>query len=730
MGGISSIEIECAKPLDVRDITTVRAGKGEVRRLRQLMRISSESQWPISLLTDAQLDRLEKTLIARDPAPRERLAERLQREIAARRQKEAQAYKASKSGVAPETVLSPGQVLLGGIAGKPSPPPMSEQEQEEHLDKLLGRKLRTAQRGPRASTGRRSRRAPPRKSSLRLRNRSQRDEDGSEEWDRGRSSRPEAIISDHAKLIMADAAAVAIRAARDALSVATEQYNASMRKRRTLEEAERRKKEAKKMGRLRIMVAKKRAMMRQNKINEERRKEADETRMAAEKAQQHRAKEKRQQAQSASKPLRSNLRVQAPAGRKGLVSIALDVRRPWSQMLLRGDRTIECRSYPIPQSSIGHQMLILETMPSPLFWKSKDAGVVPDETSGKFVGCLVFESCREYLSHQQWEADCGSHRVDPAATVGNFGWDESKPMFGWVVAPGSITIFSTPVDPRTYGLTRQFRSIFHLAALLDMDSPEHAHIPRGPTRKVAQSATQSSNVSGLPQIEDEAGGAARETDSTEFQRTEPDAFLKKIHEVFNLAEHEKGQLEESALKSILTQALAINVGGSGRRKTKRIRRGTEMARLCFERSDVDMSGDVDFHEFAEFVLTLVHGVFNSLDTRRTNAVSFQNLKVLMTYVLGESMGVLQDHELKYSAKSRDSILLSRLKAMNIQEGDGDISRSKCIDLVYQKGHVISVAIFHSLLQPAVRNVLWRRAKMDAYADVQHLHQCIKRLGLL
>ena len=112
--------------------------------------------------------------------------------------------------------------------------------------------------------------------------------------------------------------------------------------------------------------------------------------------------------------------------------IGLNVRSPWSTLLINGQKTVETRSYRLPQRLEGVELALIETPGKSAKFKSR------------IIGKITFSSCVQYSSKEEWESDESRHKVDINDRL--YGWKD-KPKFGWVVK--SVNKFKNPVDPPT-----------------------------------------------------------------------------------------------------------------------------------------------------------------------------------------------------------------------------------------------------------------------------------------
>jgi len=110
--------------------------------------------------------------------------------------------------------------------------------------------------------------------------------------------------------------------------------------------------------------------------------------------------------------------------------IGLNIQTPWSTLLINGQKTVETRSYRLPQRLEGVELALIETPGKSAKFKSR------------IIGTITFSSCFQYSSKEQWQDDNSRHKVDINDSL--YGWKD-KPKFGWIVQ--SVKKFKKPVDP-------------------------------------------------------------------------------------------------------------------------------------------------------------------------------------------------------------------------------------------------------------------------------------------
>ncbi|MGZ3797670.1 MAG: hypothetical protein ACXVB1_14965 [Pseudobdellovibrionaceae bacterium] len=108
--------------------------------------------------------------------------------------------------------------------------------------------------------------------------------------------------------------------------------------------------------------------------------------------------------------------------------IGINIQYPISRLILDGSKTIETRTYPIPNAYVGQEMVIIETPGKHGDFKAR------------LVGTVIFGECFKYPNKKDFYQDTLKHRVDPDS---EWKWVDGNPKWGWVVT--SVTSFSKPL---------------------------------------------------------------------------------------------------------------------------------------------------------------------------------------------------------------------------------------------------------------------------------------------
>lgn len=108
----------------------------------------------------------------------------------------------------------------------------------------------------------------------------------------------------------------------------------------------------------------------------------------------------------------------------------INIQTPWSELLINGDKSVETRSYPLPEKYVGEELALIETPGRYGRFKAR------------IIGTITFSHSFKYPDQRAWQDDYNRHCVvvdDPI-----YNWKDDKPKYGWVV--GRVKKFKNPVD--------------------------------------------------------------------------------------------------------------------------------------------------------------------------------------------------------------------------------------------------------------------------------------------
>jgi len=115
----------------------------------------------------------------------------------------------------------------------------------------------------------------------------------------------------------------------------------------------------------------------------------------------------------------------------------LNIQSPWSSLLINGEKSVETRSYVLPERYEGVELALIETPGKYGQFKSR------------IIGTITFSHSFKYPDKQSWIDDYNRHKVKELDKF--YSWNPAKPKCGWVVS--DIVKFHEPVNaPQRKGI--------------------------------------------------------------------------------------------------------------------------------------------------------------------------------------------------------------------------------------------------------------------------------------
>lgn len=112
----------------------------------------------------------------------------------------------------------------------------------------------------------------------------------------------------------------------------------------------------------------------------------------------------------------------------------INIQWPISELIIDGSKTIETRTYPIPEKYLNEEMLLIETP-----GKSGDF-------KARIRAIIKFKRCFQYKSKTEFYKDFDKHCVEKGSI-----WDwRDKSKWGWEVEV--IKILKTPQPVKKHGI--------------------------------------------------------------------------------------------------------------------------------------------------------------------------------------------------------------------------------------------------------------------------------------
>ena len=111
----------------------------------------------------------------------------------------------------------------------------------------------------------------------------------------------------------------------------------------------------------------------------------------------------------------------------------INIQFPISRLILSGEKTVETRTYPIPEHYIGRELAIIET-------PGRDG-----DFEARIVGTVIFSGCFAYQSKAKFYADAQRHHVSADSP---WCWNDEKPKWGWEISKMTKLKKSVPAPKR------------------------------------------------------------------------------------------------------------------------------------------------------------------------------------------------------------------------------------------------------------------------------------------
>ena len=110
----------------------------------------------------------------------------------------------------------------------------------------------------------------------------------------------------------------------------------------------------------------------------------------------------------------------------------LNIQTPWSELLINEVKSVETRSYPLPEKYVGEELALIETPGRYGRFKAR------------IIGTIIFSHSFKYPDQRAWQDDYNRHCVAVDDPI--YNWKDDKPKYGWVVS--KVTKFDKPLDIR------------------------------------------------------------------------------------------------------------------------------------------------------------------------------------------------------------------------------------------------------------------------------------------
>jgi len=113
----------------------------------------------------------------------------------------------------------------------------------------------------------------------------------------------------------------------------------------------------------------------------------------------------------------------------------INIQWPISELILSGEKTVETRTYGIPEKYLNEPMVLIETPGKQGKFKAR------------IVAVIKFTNCFKYTSKTAFYKDVDRHKVEKGSM---WAWDPEKPKWGWEVE--IIKTFKPKAAPSKKGI--------------------------------------------------------------------------------------------------------------------------------------------------------------------------------------------------------------------------------------------------------------------------------------
>lgn len=120
----------------------------------------------------------------------------------------------------------------------------------------------------------------------------------------------------------------------------------------------------------------------------------------------------------------------------------INVQAPWASLLLEEKKSIETRTYPLPEKYVKQDLWLIET-PGRL-----------GQFKARVIGVIKFSGFKQYNSLAEFQDDFDLHLVRPDDP--NYAWRNGVAKYGWIVEQvRPVDIFTAPT-PRGIVYSKPF----------------------------------------------------------------------------------------------------------------------------------------------------------------------------------------------------------------------------------------------------------------------------------
>lgn len=121
----------------------------------------------------------------------------------------------------------------------------------------------------------------------------------------------------------------------------------------------------------------------------------------------------------------------------------LEVQAPFSRLILSGKKSIETRSYQLPEDLLHTSIVLCESAPGLAGVSTLSDSVIESQPGLLLIGEIYVSHSKEYTSQEEWDEDRECHQV-PSDSAYEWTPTEIGRRYGWYIE--RVTVYSKPLS--------------------------------------------------------------------------------------------------------------------------------------------------------------------------------------------------------------------------------------------------------------------------------------------
>ena len=125
------------------------------------------------------------------------------------------------------------------------------------------------------------------------------------------------------------------------------------------------------------------------------------------------------------------------------VKYVLEVQAPFSRLILSGEKSIETRSYQLPEDLLHTSIVLCESAPGLDGVSGLSDSVIKSQAGLLLIGEIHVSHSKEYTSQKEWDEDREWHQV-PSDSAYEWTPTEIGRRYGWYIQ--RVTVYPEPLS--------------------------------------------------------------------------------------------------------------------------------------------------------------------------------------------------------------------------------------------------------------------------------------------